>query len=75
MSETTVCVGSGSGNSHDLVVHKTSRRETEDMVFFTFWIDDIKVKRAEFLKDKRGKLTHLRTYFLADILQKQEIEE
>jgi hypothetical protein len=72
VSETTVCVGRGSGNSHELITHHTSRKETEDMVIFSFYIDGVKIKKAEFSKNKRGELTHIRTFYTKNITDIQD---
>jgi hypothetical protein len=71
-SEATVLVGSSNKNSYELVTHQTTRHETEDMVIYSFWLDGVKVKKAEFSKDKKGKLTHLSTYYVRSFGDKIE---
>jgi hypothetical protein len=55
-SNATVLVGSSASNSHELVSHRTIRRENENEVIFKFYVDDIKVKELVFEKDSKGKI-------------------
>lgn len=56
-SSTTVLVGTSKSNSHELVSHKTIRRENDTEVVFKFYVDDIKIKEMIFEKDSKGKLS------------------
>lgn len=56
-STTTVLVGTSKSNSHELVNHRTIRRENENEVVFKFYVDDIKIKELRFEKDSKGKMS------------------
>jgi hypothetical protein len=56
-STTTVLVGSSASNSHELVNHRTIRRENDKEVVFKFYVDDIKIKEMIFEKDSKRKLS------------------
>jgi hypothetical protein len=57
-SEVTVLVGSSSSNSHEFVRHATTKRIYDGKVVFTFYVDEIKIKRMIF-EDNDGRAGNL----------------
>lgn len=55
-SEVDVLVGTSKSFSHHFLTHSTKRIETDEMIMFKFYIDNIKIKELSIKKEK-GKLT------------------